>query len=172
MWPCLPQKAHFIIILVCGLIFSFASMIQNPQVYYYSYVRPHFLICRYDTKSSASRIRAYYLIEVKYNRKQVKILTTKSINDMPMLTCLLEFEIPKNSYLHHRSLKTQKMWVSPITKSLLYHHFQVQLHLLICRYNTKSSGLLSFLRVALFTHLYVCYRIFNIHDTRTLSCGG
>ena len=125
MRPRPPQKAHSIIIPVCSLISSFTGIIQNPQVPHHFCVRPHLLICRYNIESSAFRICPRYPVEVECNREQVKILTAKFIDNMPILTCLLDFETPKNSHLHHGSLKTRKMRALPTTKSLLHHHSSV-----------------------------------------------
>lgn len=65
---CPTQKAHSIIIPVYGFIYSFAGMIQNSQVHYYSYIQLHLLIYRYDTKSSVSKICACYLEKIKCYR--------------------------------------------------------------------------------------------------------
>lgn len=126
-------------------------MIQNPQVYYHFCMQPQLLICNYNIESSVSRIPAYYPTEVNHNKKQVKIFTARSIDNMSMLIYLLEFETPKNNHLHHRSLTTWK------TCGLA---------------NYKKLTLLSFLYIASFTHLQVWYKIPNIQDICILYCRG
>lgn len=75
-------------------------------------------------------------------------MITKSIDNIPIFTYLLEFETQKNSYLHHESLKTQK------TSGFSYY---------------KKLILSSFLYMASFTHLQIWYRM--LRSINIFACG-
>lgn len=57
---------------------------------------------------SINKICICYPIKIKYNSEQGKILIAKSINNMLIYICFLEFKTLKNCHLHYKSSKSRR----------------------------------------------------------------